>query len=264
VKARDRRQLAEVVALIRDVLGSDAVAAYAHGSTATDRLQPRSDIDVLVVARRQPSAATRRRLTAGLLEISGGLPPDPNRPVELTVVVQAEIRPWHYPPRMAYQYGEWLRSDYLSGSAPGPRAEPDLAVLVSMARAGGVALFGPPPSVVLDAVPEDDLRRSIVAGIPGLIRNLPTDTRNVLLTLARIWYTLATGQVGAKDEAGTWAGERLPAPARATLARAIAMYLGEVPEVAWNRDLPAAKALAEQLLSRIDELRAAAPATGPV
>jgi predicted nucleotidyltransferase len=264
LRTRDRRQLAEVVKVVREVLGDDVVAVYTHGSTAADRLRPTSDLDVLVVTGRVPPAAVRRRMTAGLMEISGGWPPSPRRPVELTIAVQSQIRPWHYPPRRAFQYGEWRRSRYVMGEIPGPEVDPDLAVLVSMALNSGGALLGPPPSAVLDPVPEDDVRRSIVAGIPGLIRDLPTDTRNVLLTLARIWYTLATGQVGAKDEAGTWAGERLPAPARATLARAIAMYRGEVPEVAWNGDLPAAKALAEQLLSRIDELRAAPPATGPV
>ena len=41
--------------------------------------------------------------------------------------------------------------------------------------------------------------------IPGLV----DDTRNSVLTLARIWLTVETGEIGPKD-AADWALERLP------------------------------------------------------
>src|SRR6266540_352922 len=34
--------------------------------------------------------------------------PGPARPVELTIVVQSEVRPRRYPPRRELWYGEWL------------------------------------------------------------------------------------------------------------------------------------------------------------
>jgi Aminoglycoside adenylyltransferase, C-terminal domain len=56
-----------------------------------------------------------------------------------------------------------------------------------------------------------------------------TDTTNGLLTLARIWFTLATGEMAPKDMAADWAIARLAGDDRTILERARGMYLGEVP-----------------------------------
>ena len=79
-----------------------------------------------------------------------------------------------------------------------------------MVLLGNRPVFGPPPSEVLDPVPRDDLVRAVVHGIPGLLDDLEPDTANVLLTLARIWTTVATGEIRAKDAAADWVLGRLP------------------------------------------------------
>lgn len=66
--------------------------------------------------------------------------------------------------------------------------------------------------------------------MPDLLAELDTDTRNVLLTLARIWTTLATGEIRSKDAAADWALARLPAGHRPVLAHARAVYLGDEDE----------------------------------
>jgi streptomycin 3"-adenylyltransferase len=91
-------------------------------------------------------------------------------------------------------------------------------------------LYGPAPAALLDPVPPADLRRAIVSGVPQLMAELDTDTRNVLLTLARVWTTLVTGGIRSKDAAADWALERLPAGHRPVLARARAVYLGDEEE----------------------------------
>jgi len=60
--------------------------------------------------------------------------------------------------------------------------------------------------------------------------DLEHDTRNVLLTLARVWTTLATDTIRSKDAAADWAAERLPSEHRAVLAHARAVYLGDEEE----------------------------------
>jgi streptomycin 3"-adenylyltransferase len=91
-------------------------------------------------------------------------------------------------------------------------------------------LYGPPPATLLDPVPHGDLRRAIAAGVPGLLEGLESDTRNVLLTLARVWSTLVTGDIRSKDAAADWALGRLPAGDRPPLAHARAVYLGQEAE----------------------------------
>jgi len=225
-----QRQLDQVLALVDEVLGSDIVGAYLHGSAVLGGMRPRSDIDVLVVSRRATTGEQKQRLVSRLLGISSPTDlPGPRRPIELTIVVESEIRPWRYPPRFDFLYGDWLRGAFEAGNLePWPSTtSPDLAPLITMVLQGNRPLVGPPPAEVLDPVPAGDLLRAIVAGIDGLLDHLADDTRNVVLTLARIWMTVATGAIGPKDEAASWALARLPDEHRAVLARARAVYLGE-------------------------------------
>ncbi|WBB90710.1 aminoglycoside adenylyltransferase family protein [Verrucosispora sp. WMMC514] len=216
-------QIRPLVGLLDQVLGDRLLGAYLHGSAVLGGLRPASDIDVLAVAARTLTDRERRSLLDGLLAISG--PAHRARPIELTVVVAAEVRPWRYPPTADFQYGEWRREAYLAGVVPRPETMVDLALVVAAVRAGDHPLAGPPPARLLGAVPRADVVRASVAGVPGLLDDLDGDTRNVLLTLARVWFTVATGEVRAKDVAADWALARLPPEHRPVLAHARRLYL---------------------------------------
>ncbi|HEX2254513.1 MAG TPA: aminoglycoside adenylyltransferase family protein [Thermoanaerobaculia bacterium] len=256
VTGSDRAQLEAVLALVQEVLGADLVGAYQHGSAVLGELRPRSDLDVLVVSRRGTTTSERRALVDRLLRISGAPKPGAPRPIELIVVEERAIRPWRYPPHLDFLYGEWLRPELEAGRlTPGSSTEsPDLAVLITMALAGSRPLVGPPPSEVFAPVPPDDLRRAMVAGVEDLLAELGADTRNVLLTLARIWTTLATGSVVTKDRAADWALPRLPARPAAVLERARAIYLGEVEED-WTDLADEVAPCAQSLVRRIEAVR---------
>jgi predicted nucleotidyltransferase len=207
-------QVADVVDAVSEVLGATVLGVYLYGSAVAGGLRWRSDLDILVVVDRVPDDAERRALVRALLPVArrAGLRPD-DRWIELTVVVRSDVVPWRYPPVQAFQYGEWEREQYLAGFVPAPRPEPDLAVLLSTATAGGIALAGPPVAALLVPVPPADLRRAMVDLIPRLDGDLESDTANVLLTMARVWATLETGEILPKDEAATWAIDRAPAVA---------------------------------------------------
>ncbi|MFB4317204.1 aminoglycoside adenylyltransferase family protein [Actinomadura sp. 21ATH] len=221
-------QTERVVRLAHEVLGPNLIGLYRHGSAVLGGLRATSDIDVLAVVRRPVTAGERRALVGGLLPISGMN--DPLRPVEFTAVVRSAVRPWRYPPECEFQYGEWLRAEYERGHVPAPEPGPDLAPLLTMVLAGNSALYGPPPGEVLDPVPHEDLRRGITAGVPELLAELDDDTRNVVLTLARIWTTLATGEIRSKDAAAAWAIAHLPEEHRPVPSHARAVYLGTEAE----------------------------------
>ena len=99
-------------------------------------------------------------------------------------------------------------------------------------------------------MPHDDLIRGSIAGIPHLLGDLESDTRNVLLTLARIWTTLQTGQIRSKDAAAALVLEQLPPAHQPVLARARDMYLQGEDEEHWD-DLPAVRAHAEYVVDAI-------------
>ncbi|MET9814488.1 aminoglycoside adenylyltransferase family protein [Streptomyces sp. NPDC006355] len=235
-----------LVRLLRAALGDSVLGVYAHGSATLGGLRPHSDVDVLAVVREPTTHGQRRVLVEELLEVSGR----GRRPVEMTIVVRDAVRPWRYPPACDFLYGEWLREDFERGVVPAPGPSPDLAPVLTMVLLADAPLHGPRPAELLDPVPAADLRRAIVAGVPELMGELETDTRNVLLTLARVWSTLVTGGIRSKDAAAAWAIERLPAAHRPVLAHARAVYLGEEQE-GWDElDV---RACAERLALMIEE-----------
>jgi predicted nucleotidyltransferase len=245
----------EVVAIVLEVLGDALVGAYLHGSGVLGGLRPTSDVDVLAVIERPTTRDERQRLVDRLLDISGRRARrGPGRPIELTMLVRADVRPWPDPPRVDFVYGEWRREDYEHGFVPEPGPMLDLGPEIAITLAGNRTLFGPPPAELFDPLPPASIRRSIVAGIPSLIEDLDTDTRNVLLTLARIWQTVRTGEIRSKDDAAAWAVQRLAAEHRAPLETARTMYLEGRDRDDWGDDLPAARATGTAL---VDEIRAA-------
>ncbi|WP_282700028.1 aminoglycoside adenylyltransferase family protein [Streptomyces sp. CC219B] len=252
-------QVQEVVRLVGGVLGRDVIGTCLHGSSVLGGLRPASDLDVLVVSRRRMSEQERRALLGGLLRISGSR--NEVRPVELTVVVQSEVRPWRYPPTGDFLYGEWLRADYEAGKLPQPEPMPDLALLINMALTGDHPLTGPRPARILDPVPQADLVRASVAGLPGLLGDLDSDTRNVLLTFARIWTTLATGRITSKDAAADWALARLPPELRPVLEHARRLYLDcPYSEESWSDALRAqVRPHVDRVLAEIDHLLTRTP-----
>ncbi|GAB3208597.1 aminoglycoside adenylyltransferase family protein [Marinactinospora endophytica] len=240
--------------LVDETLGPEVIGTYLHGSHVLGGLRPASDLDILTVSRRGMDDRERRALLDGLLRLSGIT--DELRPVELTVVVQSEVRPWRFPPTGDFLYGEWLREEFEAGALPRPGPMPDLAIVITMLLAGDHPLSGPPPAQVLDPVPREDLIRASVNGLPGLLAELDDDTRNVLLTLVRTWSTLATGVIRPKDAAADWAMDRLPGEHRPVLEHVKGLYLGSpYSEERWSDDLRArVHPLAEAVLSEIHRI----------
>jgi predicted nucleotidyltransferase len=119
-------QAQHIVRLVRDVFGRDVLGAYLHGSAVLGGLRPTGDLDILVVIARPTTATERRALVEGLLDVSGARARGgPARPVELSVVVEGDIKPWRYPPRQEFLYGEWLRDADEQAGAPPPEPAPE-------------------------------------------------------------------------------------------------------------------------------------------
>jgi predicted nucleotidyltransferase len=254
---RDEQQTQAVADAVAAVLGDAVVGVYLYGSAVLGGLRPDSDIDLLVVARRTLEHAERLALLSALLDLSGRRARRvPGRPVELTVVVEGSLRPWSYPAQEDFQYGEWLRDAYETGAVPAPRANPDLAVLITLASQGHVVLQGPSASHLLPVVPAADLVTASTAGVPDLLDEVESDTRNVLLTLARVWLTVATGAVRPKDEAARWAIPRLPATHRPPLVLARDAYLGQAAnedwQEQWSRLVPLCAFITQRIAGEAD------------
>jgi predicted nucleotidyltransferase len=246
-------QTERVLQLFRKVLGRNVLGAYEHGSAVLGGMQPTSDIDILVVTGRPATLAEKRQVVDGLMAISTPFPsPGRERCVEVTVVAQVQVRPWRYPPSFDLQYGEWLRKRFENGddSALQVTINPDLATLLTIVLLGDQPLFGPRPGELLDPVPVEDCIKAMVSQLDGLLDDLEWDTRNVLLTVARIWQTVGSGVIDRKDRAAAWAQERLPSDYQQLMGRARAMYLDGRPDD-WTDLVSEARATAEYMILQI-------------
>ena len=223
-----RRQIEAVVEGVVQTLGPSVVGVYQYGSAVSGGLRRFSDLDLLVVVDSPTTINQRRHLLEAIMAVSGSRGTRlAGRPMEVTVVLQGMIKPWRPNQEREFQYGEWLRQEYEAGLVPEPQIDHDLAPLLATVLTASVALVGPPAREVIDPVPHENLVASMRAEVPSLIAELDTDTTNVLLTLARMWYTGNSGRVVTKDEAASWALDRLPGDLRTPLELARAVYLGE-------------------------------------
>lgn len=246
-------QTDRVLRLMRETLGHDALGAYQHGSAVLGGVQPTSDIDILVITGRLATLVEKRQLVQGLMAISAPFPPPGlERCVEVTVVAQAQVRPWRYPPSFDLQYGEWLRERFERENTLllRPAVNVDLTTLLTIVLLGDQPLFGPPPGELLDPVLLEDCVRAMVSDIDLFMDEFENDTRNILLRLARIWQTVVTGIIDRKDRAAEWAQQRLPPAHQQLMERARAMYLGWQPDE-WTGMASEARASADYMISQI-------------
>lgn len=246
------RQLDEVVRQVREVLGPDLLGVYLFGSAVVGGLRPRSDLDVLAVTARPVDMPEKEALIRGLLPLSAeGQPTPSKRWLEVTVVARTALRPWRFPPPMELQYGEWWRDEFEAGEmSPWEDPNADLAIMLAMALRANRALYGPPLSEVLDPVPMADVVRATIETLDGLLADLDSDTRNVVLTLVRAWATVADGALGSKETAGRWALQRLPPEHHPVLARALSVYL-EGGEDRWEELRPRIGPFADHVTAEI-------------
>jgi hypothetical protein len=221
------------------VLGDELIGVYLHGSGALGGFRPRSDVDVIAVVARRLTSDEKQRLATVLAELS-----KKPRNLDFDLVVQSEIRPWRYPPTFDFHYSEWFGGTRERGT------NPDLAALITMALAGDTPLFGPPAAAVFDPVPREQFREMVVGSADDVARGLESDTRNAVLTLARIWNAAETDDVLSKDRAAEWALQRLPDEHRPALEHARAVYRGEADE-AWNDLRPQLDSYVAYVLSQL-------------
>jgi len=224
-----RAQVSAACTLLNRHLGDALLGVHLFGSAVDGGLKPFSDIDLLVTVGDRVPPSVRRSLMVELLDVSAPPGSAGLRALEVTVLALPEVVPWRYAPRRELQFGEWLRADIVEGVIEGPANDPDLAILLTKARQHSLALVGEEASGVFDAVPRADLVRALMDTVAQW--NGPDDWAgdecNIVLALARIWYTAEMGGIASKDVAATWLLNRWKEGSHhAVLVQARAAYLG--------------------------------------
>jgi predicted nucleotidyltransferase len=222
-------QITKCLKLLKYSLGNDLLGVYLYGSIIVGGLQKYSDIDFFVVTNRSTTHKEKETVIANLQEISGLYKSDSKRPIEMTIVVKSEINPWHYPAKIDFQYGEWLRQEFENGKIePWPtNIMPDLAIQITQVLLASKKLLGPDPNQLISAIPYQDFIHATLESLDSLIADINWDTCNVLLTLARIWSTVETDQIFSKQDAATWVIDFLPEAFQPVMKRAREVHTGK-------------------------------------
>src|ERR1700731_2916994 len=217
-----QQQLKDSIGLLKTILASDLLGVYLYGSSLVGGLQKYSDIDLFVVTNRVTTSEEKTRLIAHLLQISGIYMKSSKLPIEMTIVEKRMINPWQYPPHFDFQYGDWLRESFEKGIVePWENHEmADLAVIITQVLLMSETLWGVEPEQLLVQVLYHDFMKAMLHDLNRLAADLEHDTRNVLLTFARIWSTLETDAIRPKPAAADWVMNRLPKMYQPVMKRA--------------------------------------------
>jgi streptomycin 3"-adenylyltransferase len=252
--------------LLQNVLDEALLGVYLYGSAVVGGLRTFSDIDIFVVSGRVTTREEKSKLVSSLLEISGVYQRTAKRPIELLIVTHSQINPWTYPSSFDFQYGDWLRKEFEKGNIePWPsKVMPDLALLITQVMLASKTLVGRAPDKLLPKVPYKDILSATEVSLTELASNLTCDTRNILLTYARIWAMLTTDSIWPKPEAALWAMEQLPIGHKEVMARARSICIGEQAEY-WEDMVPQVHRCVDFMEAKIRErFKAAIFIDGPL
>jgi hypothetical protein len=109
----------------------------------------------------------------------------------------------------------------------------DLTILLTKARQHSIALVGPTAEELFGPVPEHDFFKVLADTLKqwNSGADWAGDERNIVLTVARIWYSAATGRIVPKDVvAADWVLERVPIEYQPILQEARQAYLGHIED----------------------------------
>jgi streptomycin 3"-adenylyltransferase len=219
-----RAQLEKLTNGLRAILGDTLVGTYIHGSLALGCFNAaRSDIDVILALAEPLELDTKLQLVDLLLHVSAS-----PYAIELDALTVAQLAEWRHPSPHELHYSEWSRErfahDPIGRLAELDHPNADLAAHLTVARAAGITLVGPPPRDVFPEVPFADFRDSLLRDL-----DWARDVRSALygiLSPCRVWAALATREIHSKESGARWTLERLPADLQPLVRRALASYAG--------------------------------------
>lgn len=200
---KEKLQIDSIVKLIKKEYKENLVGLYLFGSSVQGGLKKNSDLDFLTITKSSLGLETRKSLTKNLMKLSKKINEKScYRYVELTNLIEDDIKSWSHPSNHDYLYGEWLRSDFEKGRVPLRELNSDLTIVLYQAKKNNLELLE--NSISLPDIDQLDLRRAMKEVLPDIINDAGGDESNAILTLCRIQYSLQKGEIVSKDVAGNY------------------------------------------------------------
>jgi streptomycin 3"-adenylyltransferase len=220
--------LEQVVEILNRKIENPILGIYLYGSSVSGGLKTDSDIDLLVIIKGRLPQKNKLELIKQFMQVSGEIGnQELIRPLEITIVNIDEISPWLHPIKSELQYGEWLRDKFSKGKIGSSATDPDLTILMKQVRQNSISLAGPEAEGLVPTIPDEDIKNAIFDSCPALENSVIGDERNTILTLARMVFTIVTGEITSKEKAADWLLPKVPQRFNGLLQMAKYGYLGE-------------------------------------
>jgi len=197
---------------VQEILGTQFIGMYLHGSLANGGFDQDSDIDVIVVTATDVSVEAFAAL-ADMHEQITKIDSPWAIQLEVSYIPQAALRRFdrgnNLHPHMDRGHDEVLHR---------LAHESDWIVQRHILRERGIVITGPDPRTLVDPITPEDLRQAVVDVLPlwlNPVLNEPSKIRArgyqsfFVLSLCRVLYTLKYGEIIPKQVAAKWGKENL-------------------------------------------------------
>jgi predicted nucleotidyltransferase len=210
------------------------VGVYLHGSLAMGCFNPeRSDVDLLVICRREIPTDTKKRIIKRLLTLTQG-----NRnQLEMSIVLERYLKDFVYPTpfELHYFHPKYLTDEnYICGGEG--FYDPDLAGHIVVTYHRGVKLIGQELIGIFKPIDNRYYIESIFNDIEDATHKIKEDPVYFTLNLCRVMYFLKEGKVLSKKEGGEWGSSNLPSEHQTIVEQCLDVYNGVTKEIYITND----------------------------
>jgi hypothetical protein len=217
--------LQELTAQLPNILGRNLVGIYLYGSLTQRAFDPgRSDVDLIVVTKRDLSDAQFKRMAAWLARLA-----ESNswaKRLQMIFLIRDEVLTMNANACL-YQFGRLKRS----GSDGNP-------IIWMNVLESGVVLYGPRPEPFVTEITSEILFQALEREVGYLReeislkpesewRDVPLYRAYAVLTLCRILYSLRHSTIVSKPRAARWALKNLPEELHEIILKALEGENGE-------------------------------------
>lgn len=218
----------EILALLckdaKEILQSQLVGIYLHGSLANGGFDEYSDIDVIFVTKADISQETFSELYAMHANIARLDSPWATQ-LEVSYIPQNALQRFD-PANVDHPHIDRGRGEALHWM----RHESDWVIQRHILRERGIVVSGPQPKNLIDPLSPHDLRKAVADGLPLWFNPLLADPSELkirgpqsfyVLSLCRMLYTLKHGEILSKQSAAEWATASLDSEWRSLIEHAL-------------------------------------------
>jgi predicted nucleotidyltransferase len=222
--------LQKIVRLFREKMMDNLVGIYLHGSLAMRCFHPdKSDIDFLVIAKKELTFETKKSIARKLLTLHEELPN--NGGLEMSILLERYLKHFVYPTPFELHFSSFHKEKYSQDEnyICGGLEDPDLAAHIVVTYHRGIVLYGKPIKELFQPIPKIYYIQSILSDVRNAKDAIVKDPVYYTLNLCRVLYFLKEDVISSKREGGEWAIASLPSKYKHLLIECLNQYSGMSP-----------------------------------